>query len=33
MEEVLQLQAEDVAVEEYRCDVDSSSSVRLGCWE
>jgi hypothetical protein len=32
MEEVLQLQAEEVEAEEYRCDIDSSSSVRLSCW-
>jgi len=32
MEEVLQLQAEEADEAEYRCDVDSSSSVRIGCW-
>ncbi len=32
MEEVLQLQAEEFEVEEYRCDVDSSSSIHVGCW-
>jgi hypothetical protein len=31
MEEVLQLQAEEVEAAEYRCLIDSSSSVRFSC--
>jgi hypothetical protein len=31
MEEALQLQAEEVEMNQYRCIVDSSSSVRIEC--
>jgi hypothetical protein len=31
MEEVLQLQAEEPEAEEYRCNLDSTSSLRFSC--
>ena len=31
MEEALQLQAEEADLEQYRCDADSLSSIRIEC--
>ncbi len=31
MEEALQLQAEEAVMEQYRCDADSLSSIRVDC--
>lgn len=31
MEEALQLQAEEAVIDQYRCDVESTSSVNIAC--
>jgi len=31
MEEALQLQAEEAAMDQYRCDMDSLSSINVDC--